>query len=221
MMNNTDAKHQEPSCAAPVWACLELPVTDYMQALRIQQNLVSARAGRELNHDIVLILQHFPVFTLGNQGGAEHLHVSEDFLKARGISLVETGRGGSITYHGPGQLVAYPIVDLAENGRHVADFVHALETVMLCVACQWGLPAGRDALGRGVWVRGKKIGSVGLRAITGRACANRPGFEDACRLAASARKPGGSCGKRESARYAKKPDAPIAGNAFPAGPPPS
>ena len=142
---------------------MELPVTDYMQALRLQQNLVSARASRELNRDIVLILQHFPVFTLGSQGGAQHLHVSEKFLNARGISLVKTNRGGSITYHGPGQLVAYPIVDLALNGWQVADFVHALETVMISTACQWGLPARRDALGRGVWVQDKKIGSVGLR----------------------------------------------------------
>ncbi|MBS3732544.1 MAG: lipoyl(octanoyl) transferase LipB [Desulfobacterales bacterium] len=162
-MNNTGTKHQGPSCVKPVWACLELPVTDYMQALRLQQKLVSARANRELNRDIVLILQHLPVFTLGNRGGAEHLRVSEDFLNARGISLVKTNRGGSITYHGPGQLVAYPIVDLALNDWHVADFVHALETVMIAIACHWGLPARRDALGRGVWVQGKKIGSVGLR----------------------------------------------------------
>jgi len=162
-VSKTGVKHQGPSCAKPVWACVELPVTDYMQALRLQQNLVSARASRQLNRDIVLILQHLPVFTLGNQGGAEHLRVSENFLKARGISLVKTDRGGSITYHGPGQLVAYPIVDLALNGWHVADFVHALETVMISTACQWGLPARRDGLGRGVWVQDKKIGSVGLR----------------------------------------------------------
>ncbi|MBA2881512.1 lipoate-protein ligase B [Desulfosalsimonas propionicica] len=162
-MSNTGFKYQGQCCPKPVWACLELPVTDYRQALRLQQNLVSARASRALNRDIVLVLQHFPVFTLGNRGGEEHLHVSGDFLEARGISLVETDRGGSITYHGPGQLVAYPVVDLPLNGWLVVDFVHALESVMISIAGQWGVAAQRHALGRGAWVRGKKIGSVGLR----------------------------------------------------------
>ncbi|MBA2882487.1 lipoate-protein ligase B [Desulfosalsimonas propionicica] len=162
-MSNTGFKHQGQCCPKPVWACLELPVTDYMQALGLQQNLVSARASRALNRDIVVILQHFPVFTLGNRGGAEHLHVSEDFLKARGIPMVESDRGGSITYHGPGQLVVYPVVDLGLNGWLVADFVHALESIMIAVVEQWGVVAQRHTLGRGVWVQGKKIGSVGLR----------------------------------------------------------
>lgn len=136
---------------------------DYTRALLLQQNLVSARAERTLQQDVVVFLQHFPVFTLGNRGGAEHLHVSEEFLKKRGIELVETGRGGSITYHGPGQLVAYPIVDLARSGWKVSDFVRALETVMIHIAGRWGLDAQSGGAGRGVWVRGRKIGSVGLR----------------------------------------------------------
>ncbi|MFW5875082.1 MAG: lipoyl(octanoyl) transferase LipB, partial [bacterium] len=123
----------------------------------------SARADGILQENVVIFLQHFPVFTLGNRGGAEHLHVSGEFLKQRGIEVLETGRGGSITYHGPGQLVVYPIVDLAGSRWKVADFVRALETVMIHIACRWGLEALRGKNERGVWVMGRKIGSLGLR----------------------------------------------------------
>lgn len=136
---------------------------DYLQGLRLQQNLVSARANRTLHKDILLFLQHFPVFTLGNRGGSRHLQVSTDFLQKRGIDLVETGRGGSITYHGPGQLVAYPIVDLASSGWHVTEYVRALETVMISIAGDWGLNARRGEFNRGVWIKDRKIGSIGLR----------------------------------------------------------
>ncbi len=136
---------------------------DYLQVLRLQQNLVSARAMRTLQQDIVLLLEHFPVFTLGHRGGEEHLHVSRAFLQEQGIALVETGRGGSITYHGPGQLVAYPIVDLARSGWQVTAFVRALETVMISVAGEWGLDARGDEKNRGAWVGDRKIGSIGLR----------------------------------------------------------
>ncbi|MFO7838095.1 MAG: lipoyl(octanoyl) transferase LipB [Desulfosalsimonadaceae bacterium] len=136
---------------------------DYLQVLRLQQNLVSARANRTLQQDILLLLEHFPVFTLGNRGGAEHLHVSREFLQEQGIDLIETGRGGSITYHGPGQLMAYPIVDLACSGWQVAEFVRALENVMISIAGEWGLDARGDEKDRGAWIRDRKIGSIGLR----------------------------------------------------------
>ncbi|MFP4650633.1 MAG: lipoyl(octanoyl) transferase LipB, partial [Desulfobacterales bacterium] len=150
-------------CKNGAWACMELPVMNYSRALLMQQHLVSARAERTLQQDVVIFLQHFPVFTLGNRGGGEHLHVSGEFLKERGIEIVETGRGGSITYHGPGQLVVYPIVNLARSGWKVSDFVRALETVMICTARRWGLEAQSGDTQRGVWVNGRKIGSVGLR----------------------------------------------------------
>lgn len=145
------------------WTCLELPVTDYRQVLRLQQNLALARANRDLQQDVLLLLQHFPVFTLGNRGGTEHIEVSAELLKEQGIDLIETGRGGSITYHGPGQLVAYPIVDLSCSGWFVTDFVRALETVMTKIVGEWGLIGRRDESNRGVWIKDRKIGSVGLQ----------------------------------------------------------
>ncbi len=135
----------------------------YWLELDWQTRLVRARADGSLSREVVLCLEHWPVFTLGNRGGAEHLHVTPDFLRQNNIDLVETGRGGSITYHGPGQLVIYPIVNLAANGWGVRDFVHALESVMISLAARWDLTARRDEAHRGVWIGHRKIGSVGLR----------------------------------------------------------
>ncbi len=150
-------------CPGKTWICPDLQMMDYMQALRLQESLVSARADGKLKQDVLLFVEHFPVFTLGNRGGVEYLHVTRDFLKQKGVALVETGRGGSITYHGPGQLVAYPIVDLASAGWQVTEFVDALEKVMISIAGHWGLDAAGDKSARGAWVEGRKIGSIGLR----------------------------------------------------------
>jgi len=144
------------------WLCTDLPVTPYEEALKIQRRIVAARNGKRFEKDVLLMLEHRPVFTLGRRGGLENLTVSRDFLGKSGIPVVQVERGGNITYHGPGQLVGYPIIDLKTAGLKVVDYVTGLEDVMIRIAADWGVPAGRNPLNRGVWVGSEKLGSVGI-----------------------------------------------------------
>ncbi|MBU1570757.1 MAG: lipoyl(octanoyl) transferase LipB, partial [Proteobacteria bacterium] len=115
-----------------------------------------------LDQDVFLILEHAPVFTLGLRGGKDHLKVPEAFLASRNIPLVHIERGGDITYHGPGQLVVYPIVNLKTGRWRVISFVEILEELMLLIARDWGIQAERRPLNRGIWVGQNKLGSVGI-----------------------------------------------------------
>jgi len=105
---------------------------------------------------------HPPVFTLGRRGGLNNLTVSEAFLEKEGISVVQVERGGDITFHGPGQLVVYPIIDLRAARLGVVDYVTALEEVMIRTAVDWGIRAERNPKNRGVWVGDWKLGSIGV-----------------------------------------------------------
>jgi len=144
------------------WWLVEFPVVHYKELLALQRGLVDAKAGGSLTHDFVLLLEHRPVFTLGRRGTRSGLLVKEAFLAAQGIEVVHVERGGDVTYHGPGQVVAYPIIDLKANRRKVADFVGDLEEIMIHMAARWGIRAERNTLNRGVWVAGRKLGSVGI-----------------------------------------------------------
>jgi len=141
---------------------VELPTTEYTKAWDLQNSLVSARKGGVIDKDIVLLLEHPPVFTLGRRGGLENLTVSEDFLKKAGIPVIHVERGGDITFHGPGQIVMYPIIDLRAARLGVIDYVGLLEEVMIRTAADWGIEAGRNPLNRGVWVGNNKLGSIGI-----------------------------------------------------------
>jgi len=146
---------------------LDLPQTDYSQALALQHRIVAARREGRLDRDLVILLEHPPVFTLGRRGGRENLLVPEEVLKAKGISIVPIERGGDITYHGPGQLVAYPIIDLNAAHLAVVAFVGALEQAMVATAAHWDLPAQGDAVHRGAWIGQRKLGSVGITVRRG------------------------------------------------------
>lgn len=141
---------------------LVYPVLPYKEALDVQHNVVCALKENRIKTDIVLFMEHLPVYTLGKRGGRDYLHVSDVWLKDHGIDVVQTGRGGSITWHGPGQLVVYPIMNLKKAGLGAAEYVHKLETIMIHVAGQLGINASRRESGRGVWVGNKKLGSVGV-----------------------------------------------------------
>ncbi len=149
------------------WFCAEIPSMDYREAWKLQLALVEARRSGYSQPDILLLLEHPQVFTLGHRGARDHLMVSEDFLEKRGILLLHVERGGDITYHGPGQLVAYPILDLRANRWKVADYVGALEEVMICSLADWGIRSGRNSMNRGVWVGMSKIGSLGIAVRRG------------------------------------------------------
>jgi len=141
---------------------LDLGLIDYTAARDLQLKIVEAKKKGLLDQDVFLILEHAPVFTLGLRGGKDHLKVPEDFLASRNIPLVHIERGGDITYHGPGQLVIYPIVNLRTGRWRVVSFIEALEELMLRIARDWGIQAERRPLNRGIWVGHNKLGSVGI-----------------------------------------------------------
>jgi lipoate-protein ligase B len=144
------------------WFSVDLASIDYSEAHQFQHKLVAARHGGTILQDMALFLEHPPVFTLGRRGGLDDLKVSRDFLAKRGIPIVQAERGGNITYHGPGQLVVYPIIDLEKAGLGVMDYVHNLEEFMIRIAADFQVEAKRSKINRGVWVGDRKLGSIGI-----------------------------------------------------------
>lgn len=135
---------------------------DYKTAWDLQAGLVEARKSGAVSSDVLLLLEHPPVFTLGRRGGLKNLIVPEAFLRESGVPIVHVERGGDITYHGPGQLVGYPILNLRSARLTVSDYVEKLEEIMIRTAGHWGVRAERNTLNRGVWVGNRKLGSLGI-----------------------------------------------------------
>jgi len=134
----------------------------YDRGLELQEALVAQRrAGGVPDH--LLLLEHDPVFTLGRNARPENLLFPAEALRARGFAVVETGRGGDVTYHGPGQAVGYPILDLAPDRCDVHRYVRDLEEVMIRVCKDYGIAAGRVSGLTGTWVGTDKIGAIGVR----------------------------------------------------------
>ncbi len=134
----------------------------YGAARDLQKNIVAARKGKIINNDVVLWLEHPPVFTYGKHGGIDNLQMDLLLLGKRGISVEQSERGGNITYHGPGQLVVYPIIDLEEARLDVPGFVRMLEEVMIRTARDFDVEIQRRQGKPGVWVDYRKIGSIGI-----------------------------------------------------------
>ena len=134
----------------------------YAEGLQIQEQLVAERqAGRIV--DVLLLLEHEPVFTMGRNAQAANVLLSKDALEAKGFQLFETGRGGDVTYHGPGQVVGYPILELPTERRDVHRYVRDLEEVMIRACADYGVAAERIAGKTGVWVGTDKVGAIGVR----------------------------------------------------------
>jgi lipoyl(octanoyl) transferase len=141
-----------------------LGVVPYAEALDLQRSLVEdRRAGRI--PDTLLLLEHPHVLTLGvrGDGGRSHILATSDALAARGVQVYETGRGGDITYHGPGQLVGYPIVDLKPDRCDVHRYVRDLEEVLIRTAADYGIATERVTGLTGVWAGREKLAAVGVR----------------------------------------------------------
>ena len=134
----------------------------YGEALKLQKDLVARRIAREIP-DTLLLLEHEPVVTLGRVARAEHVLVDRAGLAARGVELFETDRGGDVTYHGPGQVVGYPIVDLNDLRRDVKWYLEQLEEVMIRTCARHGVEASRRPGMTGAWVGLEKIGAIGVR----------------------------------------------------------
>lgn len=143
-------------------ALCDLGLRDFPAVHALQVALAADRRMGTLAEDAFLCVEHPPVFTLGRRGNREHLGVVESFLRERNIAVVPIERGGEITYHGPGQLVLYPIIDLRQARLGVSDYVRLLEELMLRLASNFGVQASRDARNRGIWVGNNKLGSIGI-----------------------------------------------------------
>ena len=141
-----------------------LGVVAYDDALELQRDLVEQRRAG-LVPDLLLLLEHPPVITLGVRSEISRANVvaTSERLADLGIAVRETGRGGDVTYHGPGQLVAYPILDLRPDRCDVHKYVRDLEEVMIRTCADYGVSAGRIAGLTGTWVGAEKIGAIGIR----------------------------------------------------------
>jgi len=141
-----------------------LGTVPYAEALTLQRELVEERrAGRV--PDLLLLLQHPPVITLGvkGDGGRANVLVTDERLGELGVEISETGRGGDVTYHGPGQIVGYPILDLKPDRCDVHRYVRDLEEVMIRVCADYGVSASRISGLTGAWIGNEKVGAIGVR----------------------------------------------------------
>jgi lipoate-protein ligase B len=147
---------------AELWVA-HLGAVPYQEAFELQRRLRDRRAAGELP-DVLLVLEHPPVYTKGKRTEPGDLPMGEDWYRARGIDVCDTDRGGRVTYHGPGQLVAYPIMAV----ERVADFVHSMEDAMVAALADEGVVAeARDTPFTGVWAGDRKLGSIGVRVREG------------------------------------------------------
>ena len=156
-------EHLTPNTQPRVCRVLRLPgLTDYTRALELQRELARARQTGDLPDDLLLLLEHPRVITLGRGAAESNVTAPTDLLKSRGVELHETERGGDVTYHGPGQLVGYPIVDLARHKKDLHWYLRQLEETLIRALATFGIAGGRLDGYTGVWVEDRKIASIGV-----------------------------------------------------------
>src|SRR2546423_2582735 len=145
---------------------VDLGLLGYTQAYALQKRVVAARKAGAVE-DVLLLCEHAHVITLGRSGKPEHLLASEHVLRQKGVEFHATDRGGDITYHGPGQIVAYPILNLGAIRRDVVWYVRMLEEAMIQATAEFGITAERVAGKTGVWIKSgdteEKLGAIGVR----------------------------------------------------------
>jgi len=138
-----------------------LGLVGYSEALALQKEKVAQRKARAIP-DTLLLLEHLPVYTLGRNAQRENILVPIEELAARGAQVFATDRGGDVTYHGPGQLVGYPILDLTQHQRDISWYMRSLEEVFIDTARDFAISAGRSAGAPGVWVGNDKLVAMGV-----------------------------------------------------------
>jgi lipoyl(octanoyl) transferase len=136
-------------------------LVDYAAALELQRERVAQRKAGTIP-DTLILLEHPHVYTLGRNAQRENILVSEEFLASRGAQVFTTDRGGDVTYHGPGQLVGYPILDLTQHRRDISWYMRSLEDVLIRTARDYGIEAVRCAGCTGVWVGNDKLAAMGV-----------------------------------------------------------
>jgi lipoyl(octanoyl) transferase len=134
----------------------------YGDALELQRAVAAARISGDIPEDVLLLLEHPAVVTLGRASKAAHLTASPEFLRSRGVEVFEVERGGDVTFHGPGQLVGYPVFDLKRHKRDLHWYLRQLEEALIVALQRMGVPAERNPGYTGVWTRGRKIASLGV-----------------------------------------------------------
>ena len=139
----------------------DLGLIDYGEAWDLQKRLHDLRIAEEID-DVLLTLEHPPVLTLGKSGSLANVLAPPERLADMGISVYHIERGGDVTYHGPGQLVAYPIIDLRRRDKDISRFVADLEEVIIRTVRDFSIEAGRDAGHRGVWIDKQELAAIGL-----------------------------------------------------------
>jgi len=141
---------------------VDLGMAPYEEVLKLQLDSVDRLVDGYETENKCLLVEHPPVVTLGKRGGEQYLGVHQSFLKERNIDIVATGRGGFITYHAPGQLVAYPLLRLRSYGLSVHEYVFLLEEAMIRTVASFNVASHRDKRNAGIWCSGKKLGSIGI-----------------------------------------------------------
>jgi lipoyl(octanoyl) transferase len=135
----------------------------YPDALKLQREAVARLQQDRRADEVLYLLEHEHVVTLGRNATTGSLVASKELLALKGVELVETDRGGDVTYHGPGQLVGYPIIALEDGRRDIRRYVHDVEEALIRTLDRFGIDGRRDQANRGVWVEDRKIASVGIR----------------------------------------------------------
>jgi lipoate-protein ligase B len=136
----------------------------YGEALELQRAVAAGRIAGSIPQDVLLLVEHPPVITLGRSAKAQHVLASSDRLRERGVDLYEVERGGDVTFHGPGQLVGYPIVDLRRHKQDLHWYLRQLEQTLIVALATLGIDATRNVGLTGVWTQGRKIASIGVHA---------------------------------------------------------
>lgn len=153
--------------SAQLWV-IRAGLVPYEEARSMQERLADQRRAGEVP-DVLLLLEHPPVYTKGRRSEPSHLPMGEDWYRMQGIEVADADRGGQVTYHGPGQLVAYPIMDLRPRGGDVHEYVRGLERAMIAALAAWGIPAQVFRGLTGVWTAGDPpiaAGDVGPQRTT-------------------------------------------------------
>lgn len=162
-----------PSGGGPLWGAgeprrplsiVDLGVVPYAEALPLQREVARARIAGTIDHDVLLLVEHPPVITLGRASKDAHLVASGALLEARGVERFEVDRGGDVTFHGPGQLVGYPILDLKHHRQDLHWYLRQVEEALIVALAELGVAAGRSPGYTGVWVESRKIASIGVHA---------------------------------------------------------
>jgi lipoyl(octanoyl) transferase len=143
---------------------VSLGTMPYEEALELQRTLARERISGAIPEDLLLLVEHPPVVTLGRSAKSRNLVSSKEYLASKGVELFEVERGGDVTFHGPGQLVGYPIIDLKRHKVDLHWFLRQVEEALIRTLDAYGIAAERSAGYTGVWTKGRKIASIGVHA---------------------------------------------------------